>query len=306
MFKITLISSIIIMLLIPSLINAKNLEPIGKIVKVKKLKKVGSLRVHHYWGNRDVDGYKNQILYDQDSLYTDPYTKGYLKLIDSSKLFMDKNSHLQIKSNTKIKHKKGTTEYNIKKRKPKMRLQIETNFATVFVTGTRFKIYDEKNLKKIELYEGELKIKLKTGVQILNDTGECTSYRHDTKRIMTLLAGESATFKTNSVIKRCHLKSEANLKKSNTISIFYLPFKDRHQCGAHTKNYKGTKRKIVALEENCLLTIKSNYEGCDLIAQKNIAVSKVTKIKNNFHYLLKPYKNEEKAFTQYRCNYPKK
>ena len=192
-------------------------------------------------------------------------------------------------------------DYKIKKRKPKMQLQIITDFANIYVTGTHFKVIDEPSLKRIELYEGELKIKISTGKEIVYQEGPCVSHRYDTKKIITLLAGESLTFRDKQILKGCHLEEHPNLALEESIVIKYIPLKERHRCAAHTKQYSGKNKSIKALEDSCKLIIQSPYEGCDLISQSNIEKSSLKKRKKTFEYYLTPYEIDKEAHSQYRC-----
>jgi len=291
-----------------SFLKAESAEivPVGKILKTKD----GNVNINRGWERKVVKAKKDITLYDHDSVSTDQTSKAYIKLIDGSKLFLDKKSNIMIRSNIEIRQKFGDVQYDIKKRRKKMQLQIITDFAKINVVGTKFRLITTKDSQRIILKEGMLNLELKTSQMLYSQDSRCGENYVKEVRSVNIKSGERLTFLNGRIVKECGKSEtlteskEPGIKEiKDAITLLYKPFKGKHQCGAISKTFSSAKSEPIfkALEDGCELTVEAEYEKCIVISDSNVQDVPYSKEGTLFKYTLKPVQKEKSAFVQYQC-----
>ncbi len=282
---------------------AAEIVTVGKIVKTKG----NVIKVHRGWERKTVRGVRNITIYDHDSITTGAGSKAYIKLIDGSKVFLDKKSNIMIRSNWQIKQKYGDVQYDIKKRPEKIKLQVITDFAKINVTGTKFRVITLKEGQKVVLKEGNLSFELpKTMTLDVNDERCKERYTAEVDRV-DIKGGEALTFADDGKIyKECgvsHLPIITEKEIPDAVTLLYRPFKGMHQCGAISNTFTSatTQPNIVGIEDGCTLDVTAEYTSCRMISGKNMQPTTYQKEGNHFTYTLKPLNMKQEASVQYQC-----
>lgn len=294
---------LLILSLVGSTVGAAEIVTVGKIVKTKG----NVIKVHRGWERKTIRGTRNITLYDHDAITTGEGSKAYIKLIDGSRVFLDKKSNIMIRSNWQIKQKYGDVQYDVKKRPEKLKLQVITDFAKINVTGTKFRVITTKAGQKVVLKEGRLNFELpETMVLDVSDKRCKENYVREVDRV-DIIGGEALTFSDDGKIyKECgvsHLPIVTAKELPDAITLLYRPFKGMHQCGAvsHTFTSATTQPNIIGIEDGCVLDVKADYQSCRVVSGSNMREIPYTKEGNHFTYTLKPVNRQEEAQVQYQC-----
>jgi len=284
-------------------IFAAEIVTVGKIVKTKG----NIIKVHRGWERKTIRGTRNITIYDHDSITTGDGSKAYIKLIDGSKVFLDKKSNIMIRSNWEIKQKYGDVQYDIKKRPEKIKLQVITDFAKINVTGTKFRVITTKEGQKVILKEGNLSFELPKPMVLDVSDARCKEKFVAEVSMVDIKGGEALTFADDGKIyKECgtsHLPIVMQKELPDAITLLYRPFKGMHQCGAISNTFTSatTQPNIVGVEDGCVLDVTAAYQSCRVVTGENMQSIPYTKEGNHFTYTLKPVDREKEASIQYQC-----
>lgn len=294
-------------LLILSLVGvgtqAAEIVTVGKIVKTKG----NVIKVHRGWERKTIRGTRNITIYDHDSITTGDGSKAYIKLIDGSKVFLDKKSNIMIRSNWQIKQKYGDVQYDIKKRPEKIKLQVITDFAKINVTGTKFRVITTKEGQKVMLKEGNLSFELPRPMVLDVSDKRCKENFVAEVKQVDIKGGEALTFADDGKIyKECgvsRLPIVMAKELPDAVTLLYRPFKEMHQCGAISDTFTSatTQPNIVGIADGCVLDVRADYQTCRVVSGNNVQNIPYKKEGNHFTYTLKPIDKEQEASIQYQC-----
>ena len=282
---------------------AAEIVTVGKIVKTKG----NIIKVHRGWERKTIRGIRNITIYDHDSITTGDGSKAYIKLIDGSKVFLDKKSNIMIRSNWEIKQKYGDVQYDITKRPEKIKLQVITDFAKINVTGTKFRVITTKEGQKVILKEGNLSFELPKPMVLDASDERCKEKFVAEVNMVDIKGGEALTFADDGKIyKECgtsRLPIVMQKELPDAITLLYRPFKGMHQCGAISNTFTSatTQPNIVGIEDGCVLDVTAAYQSCRVVSGENMQSFPYQKEGNHFTYTLKPVDREKEASIQYQC-----
>ena len=283
--------------------NAAEIVTVGKIVKTKG----NVIKVHRGWERKTVRGARNITLFDHDSITTGEGSKAYIKLIDGSKVFLDKKSNIMIRSNWEIKQKYGDVQYDITKRPEKIKLQVITDFAKINVTGTKFRVITTKEGQKVVLKEGNLNFELPRTMILDASDERCTERYVKEVGMVDIKGGEALTFADDGKIyKECGVSRIPIMMKKelpDAVTLLYRPYKGMHQCGAISNTFTNAKTQpsIVGVEDGCVLSVMADYHSCRVVTGENMMDVPYTKEGMHFSYTLKPIDKTKEAKVQYQC-----
>ena len=107
---------------------------------------------------KKVNATKGMKLLKGDLLTTTSTASALLKLIDGSKVVLDRSSSIYFESINKAEQKSGSVYYKITSRSAGNSLDVKTPFAIIGIKGTTFIVNSEKNDNSIALQEGKIGI----------------------------------------------------------------------------------------------------------------------------------------------------
>lgn len=271
---------------------------VGKIFKTKGK----GVLIDRRWGVGKHKGGKNKKLFDLDLIQTDKSSKAYLKLIDNSKIIVAKGSNMKILNLNKMEQEGGENTYDITKREKKNKLQIITNFAKINIKGTLFKVYDQKDKKKIVLHEGVLDIDFKSQNYTLYSLDpKCGEpfILHRPKNF-EIKTGEALSFEKEKIYRTC-FKSKKNYR--DTIVLSYEKSSSAHLCYSISASFNNSKKEpnIVAFDKGCYLKVPTKYKRCKVISSTNAIETKYFIKNSKLELVLMPEEKESPSFIQYKC-----
>ncbi len=118
----------------------------------------GMVKISHEGSIKKINATKGVKIQKGDMVTTTSSASAVLKLIDGSKVVLDKSSSIFFANLNKAEQKSGSVYYKITSRTANNALDVKTPFAIIGIKGTTFIVNSDEKEKSISLQEGKIGI----------------------------------------------------------------------------------------------------------------------------------------------------